>query len=104
MADGTMLGMKTILVADPCLAVQESLAYVLAGHGYDVAGPESDLVPTPDDGTARFWAKRGVPVYRYDGGDPPVLEEVLAVIAQLLDADEPPPPTCVRGRQPRQAR
>jgi hypothetical protein len=83
--------MKTILVADPRLALQESLAYALASHGYDVTGPEPDLVLTPDDGTARFWAKRGVPVYGYDAAVPPILEELLAVVAQALAPTDPPP-------------
>jgi hypothetical protein len=84
---------KTILVTDPRQAVQESLVYALANHGYDVTGPEPDLVLTPDDATARFWSRRGVPVYRYVDDEPLVLEEVLALVAQLLDLDDPLLPT-----------
>jgi hypothetical protein len=84
---------KTILVTDPRRDVQASLEDALASHGYDVTGPEPDLVLTPDGGTARFRAKRGVPVYSYDREVPPVLEDLLAIVAQLLDLDDPPLPT-----------
>jgi hypothetical protein len=84
---------KTILVTDPRRDVQASLEYALAYHGYDVTGPEPDLVLTPVDGTARFWAKRGVPVYSYEYDVPLILEEVLVLVAQLLDLDDPPLPT-----------
>jgi hypothetical protein len=85
--------MKTILVADPRKAVQDFLERVLAEHVYDVAGPQPDLVLTPDDGTAPFWAKRGVPVYSYEYDEPLVLAEVLMLVAQLLDLDDPSLPT-----------
>jgi len=76
---------KAILVTDPRRDVQERLERVLSEHGYDVAGPEPDMVLTPDDGTARFWSRRGVPVYSYDYDEPMDLPGLLAMVRQILD-------------------
>jgi hypothetical protein len=83
---------KTILVTDPRRDVQDFLEEILAQHGYDVTGPAPDLVLTPDDGTARFWAKRGVPVYSYEYDEPLAVPDLLSLVAQLLDLDDPPLP------------
>lgn len=77
--------MKTILVTDPRQSVQEFLEQVLAERGYDVTGPQPDLVLTPDDSTARFWSKRQVPVYNYDYDEPLDRAELMALVEHLLD-------------------
>ena len=77
--------MKTILVTDPRQPIQELLEQVLTRQGYDVAGPAPDLVLTPDETTARFWSRRGVPVWNYDY-EPLQLSEVMVMVEQLLDA------------------
>ena len=43
---------------------------------------------TPDDGTARFWSRRGVPVSSYEYDGPLALPELLALVEQILDIGE----------------
>lgn len=77
--------MKTILVTDPRQQMQGFLEQVLTERGYDVLGQSPDLVLTPDDSTARFWSRRGVPVYSYEYDEPILLDELMTLVEQLLD-------------------